>query len=414
MLDAVAAGRLTLVEAARLISTNGAERFGLARKGVVAPGADADLTIVDLNATTTIDASKLLSAARETDKLHDGLTFRGRVAATVLAGASSSTASTSSTAPATGPSSAPTEAPRAAAATDRRGGLRRGERRRARRRAAAPRWWRSTWPTRTRTSSLASATDADRVRWRRGDVTDRAAMDALVAEVAPDAIVHGAALTPGDDEERADPARVIDVNAGRHAGLARGGAPCRRRHVRVPQQHRALRRAAPRARRARGRAGAADGRLRDREARREQLVARHAASPASAGGWRGSRPRTDRSSGRRNRARARRRCSAPWPRRSRGAPCASPAPTWRATSCTSTTWPRPCGAWRRDPGAPDGVVHVGPERAEPRPAATPRRSVGDRLAARKSAARRRAGIQNSPSSLSAAAAPSRLVSFMLA
>ncbi len=56
--------------------------------------------------------------------------------------------------------------------------------------------------------------DAGRVTWRRGDVTDRAAMTALVAEVAPDAIVHGAALTPGDDEERADPARVVDVNLG--------------------------------------------------------------------------------------------------------------------------------------------------------------------------------------------------------
>jgi allantoinase len=87
MLDAVADGRVTIVEAARLISTNGAERFGLApRKGVIQPGADADLTIVDLNATTTIDRRTLLSASRDTDLLHDGLTFRGRVAATVLAG----------------------------------------------------------------------------------------------------------------------------------------------------------------------------------------------------------------------------------------------------------------------------------------------------------------------------------------
>ncbi len=87
MLDAVAEGRVTIVEAARLISTNGAERFGLApRKGVIQPGADADLTIVDLNATTTIDRRTLLSASRDTDLLHDGLTFRGRVAATVLAG----------------------------------------------------------------------------------------------------------------------------------------------------------------------------------------------------------------------------------------------------------------------------------------------------------------------------------------
>jgi UDP-glucose 4-epimerase len=56
--------------------------------------------------------------------------------------------------------------------------------------------------------------DASRVRWRRGDVTDRAAMAALVAEEAPDAIVHGAARTPDADEERAAPARVFDVNAG--------------------------------------------------------------------------------------------------------------------------------------------------------------------------------------------------------
>jgi allantoinase len=86
MLDAVAAGRVSIVEAARLISTNGAERFGLTGKGLVAPGADADLTIVDLNATTTIDRDRLFSASRDTDRLHEGLTFRGRVAATVLAG----------------------------------------------------------------------------------------------------------------------------------------------------------------------------------------------------------------------------------------------------------------------------------------------------------------------------------------
>jgi UDP-glucose 4-epimerase len=55
---------------------------------------------------------------------------------------------------------------------------------------------------------------AGRVRWRHGDVSDRAAMAALVAEEAPDAIVHGAALTPDADDERVGPARVFDVNAG--------------------------------------------------------------------------------------------------------------------------------------------------------------------------------------------------------
>lgn len=56
--------------------------------------------------------------------------------------------------------------------------------------------------------------NGSRVTWLRGDVTDRAAMDAVVAEVAPDAVVHAAAVTPSDAEERANPARTFDVNAG--------------------------------------------------------------------------------------------------------------------------------------------------------------------------------------------------------
>ncbi len=86
-LDAVAAGRLTIVQAAQLLSTNGAKRFGLyPRKGAVLEGADADLTLVDLNASTTIDRSKLHTASRDTDLLYDGMTFRARVAGTILAG----------------------------------------------------------------------------------------------------------------------------------------------------------------------------------------------------------------------------------------------------------------------------------------------------------------------------------------
>jgi dihydroorotase (multifunctional complex type) len=86
-LDAVAAGRLTLVQAAQLLSTNGARRFGLyPRKGVVQEGADADLTLVDLDATTTIDRAKLFTEARDADRLYDGMTFRARVAGTILAG----------------------------------------------------------------------------------------------------------------------------------------------------------------------------------------------------------------------------------------------------------------------------------------------------------------------------------------
>lgn len=87
VLDAVAEGRLGLVEAVRLIATNGARRFGIyPRKGVVREGADADLTLVDLAATTTIDRRRLHTASRDTDLLYDGMTFRARVANTILAG----------------------------------------------------------------------------------------------------------------------------------------------------------------------------------------------------------------------------------------------------------------------------------------------------------------------------------------
>jgi UDP-glucuronate 4-epimerase len=55
---------------------------------------------------------------------------------------------------------------------------------------------------------------AARVAWRFGDVTDRDACDRLVAERRPDVVVHAAAVTFTGDQERAEPARVFDVNAG--------------------------------------------------------------------------------------------------------------------------------------------------------------------------------------------------------
>jgi UDP-glucuronate 4-epimerase len=56
--------------------------------------------------------------------------------------------------------------------------------------------------------------ELDGVHWHRGDVTDRSAMDALVARLRPTAIVHAAAVTFSPERERAEPARVFDVNAG--------------------------------------------------------------------------------------------------------------------------------------------------------------------------------------------------------
>jgi len=53
-----------------------------------------------------------------------------------------------------------------------------------------------------------------RVAWHFGDVTDRDACDRLVADRRPDIVVHAAAVTFTGDQERAEPARVFDVNAG--------------------------------------------------------------------------------------------------------------------------------------------------------------------------------------------------------
>lgn len=87
MLDAVAKDKVILGQAVNLISSNGAKRFGLyPQKGVIAEGSDADLIMVDLAASTTIDKSKLFTQSRLCDYLYDGMTFQGKVLRTILAG----------------------------------------------------------------------------------------------------------------------------------------------------------------------------------------------------------------------------------------------------------------------------------------------------------------------------------------
>jgi allantoinase len=87
MLDAVAKDKLSLEQAVKLISTNGAKRFGLyPQKGVIAEGSDADIILVDLKQSTTIDKSNLFSQAKLCDYLYDGMTFQGKVLSTILAG----------------------------------------------------------------------------------------------------------------------------------------------------------------------------------------------------------------------------------------------------------------------------------------------------------------------------------------
>ena len=54
MLDHVNAGRLTLARLVDLTSAGPARLFGIARKGRIAVGYDADLTVVDLKRRETI------------------------------------------------------------------------------------------------------------------------------------------------------------------------------------------------------------------------------------------------------------------------------------------------------------------------------------------------------------------------
>lgn len=70
---------------AALMSANPARLFGLyPRKGALRPGADADLTIVDLDAEWTVRAADL--RARHKHSPYDGLRLRGRVQMTLLRG----------------------------------------------------------------------------------------------------------------------------------------------------------------------------------------------------------------------------------------------------------------------------------------------------------------------------------------
>jgi UDP-glucose 4-epimerase len=55
---------------------------------------------------------------------------------------------------------------------------------------------------------------AERVHFATLDVTDRAAFQALVADAGATHIIHGAAVTPSLQQERAGTTRVVDVNLG--------------------------------------------------------------------------------------------------------------------------------------------------------------------------------------------------------
>ena len=84
MLDHVAAGRLSLARLVDMTSAGPQRLFGIAGKGRIAVGYDADLTVVDLNATRTIEAARMASRSGWTP--FDGRSVRGWPAGTIIRG----------------------------------------------------------------------------------------------------------------------------------------------------------------------------------------------------------------------------------------------------------------------------------------------------------------------------------------
>jgi len=81
----VVPGRITILDLVRLLAEHPARNFGLfPRKGIVLPGADADLTVFDPDARWTVRADRLHSAAGWSP--YEGMELRGQVVQTFVRG----------------------------------------------------------------------------------------------------------------------------------------------------------------------------------------------------------------------------------------------------------------------------------------------------------------------------------------
>ncbi|MBL8137805.1 MAG: amidohydrolase family protein [Acidobacteria bacterium] len=87
MLTAAHHGWIALEDVAALCSENAAKLFGLPRKGRLQPGADADLTIVDVATAWRYDSAGALTKSRANMRIYDGVEMHGRVVSTVVRGA---------------------------------------------------------------------------------------------------------------------------------------------------------------------------------------------------------------------------------------------------------------------------------------------------------------------------------------
>jgi dihydroorotase len=84
MLDHVHAGRLSLLRFVDLTSAGPARLFGIAAKGRIAAGYDADLTVVDLKRRETITDKWVVSRAGWTP--YDGVAVTGWPIGTLIRG----------------------------------------------------------------------------------------------------------------------------------------------------------------------------------------------------------------------------------------------------------------------------------------------------------------------------------------
>lgn len=87
MVTAALQGRLALEQVVKLICSEPARLFGLApRKGVIQPGADADLCLYDPRRPMVFGREQMWSQAREVDKLYEGVALQGQVVGTWVRG----------------------------------------------------------------------------------------------------------------------------------------------------------------------------------------------------------------------------------------------------------------------------------------------------------------------------------------
>ncbi|MFC5590139.1 allantoinase AllB [Sporosarcina soli] len=85
MLNQVSEGRLSLQQVVSLLSTNPAKLYGIyPQKGSITAGADADLTIVDMDKVHTIRTEELHSKSKVT--AYDGATVKGMPVMTIVNG----------------------------------------------------------------------------------------------------------------------------------------------------------------------------------------------------------------------------------------------------------------------------------------------------------------------------------------